>query len=920
MNTDTHHSTKELTPRQQAAHRREAASRLRFAAAHDQAAVLAALGTAPEGLSKTQVAAARGKYGDNRLTHGRKESAFIRLLQAFASPFTAILFLLAAVSIVTDILWAGPGEANPVTVLIIVSMVMLSGVLRFVQETRSGSAAEKLLGMIHTTTRVERRETGPEEIPLADVVVGDIVHLSAGDMLPADALILKAKDLFVSQAALTGESEPVEKTAGETKAGPAESAEEAQADAPVSLADCPHLAFMGSNVVSGTALAVAVVTGNDTLFGEMARSLHAKPVKTSFEQGINTVSWVLIRFMLIMVPVVFLLNGVTKHNWTEAFLFAISVAVGLTPQMLPMIVTTCLAKGALSMAGKKTIIKKLDAIQNLGSMDILCTDKTGTLTQDKVVLQRHFNIQGEEDVRVLRHAFLNSYFQTGLKNLMDIAVIARTHEEEASEPTLQGLTARYKKVDEVPFDFERRRMSVVVEEANGETQIITKGAVEEMLSICAYAEYRGRVEPISGEIRRVILDKAERLNGSGMRVIGLAHKTTHAPAGAFSKADECDMVFMGYLAFLDPPKDSAAKAVMALKAAGVAVKVLTGDNDKVTRAICKHIGLDVNTILLGPDIAAMDDDALAGAAEAVAVFAKLAPQQKARIIAALRRKGHSVGYMGDGINDTAAMKAADVAISVDTAVDIAKESSSIILLEKSLMVLESGIIEGRKTYANMIKYIKITASSNFGNVFSVLAASAFLPFMPMLSLQLILLNLIYDLSCTSIPWDNVDKEYVNAPRKWNSSNLGRFMVWMGPTSSIFDMTTFCFLYFVICPAAVDGLLFHQITDPSARAHAIALFQTGWFIESMWTQTLVIHMLRTPKIPFLQSRASFQVIAMTVTGITALSVLPFTAPGRAMGLTALPAAYFHWLAITILAYMLLATLVKHCFIRRYGELL
>jgi len=900
-------AAKEITPQQQATHRTEAVSRLRFAAVYDQAAVLASLGTTPQGLDTAGVLAARNTYGDNKLTRGKKDGLPERIIKAFFSPFTAILFILAAVSTCTDIIWAAPGEANPVTVIIIMIMVMMSGLLRFVQETRSGNAAEKLLGMIRTTTKVERLDAGTEEIALGDVVVGDIVHLAAGDMIPADMRILHAKDLFISQSALTGESEPVEKLAAEV-----------EENSTLPLPDCRNLVFMGSNVVIGTAIAVVVVTGDDTLFGEMAQSLHAKPAKTAFEKGVNAVSWVLIRFMLIMVPVVFFLNGLTKGAWMEAFLFAISVAVGLTPEMLPMIVTTCLAKGAVSMSGKKTIIKKLDAIQNLGSMNILCTDKTGTLTQDRVVLMCHYNIRGDEDAHVLRYAFLNSYFQTGLKNLMDIAIINRAREEE--DPTLRELTALYKKVDEVPFDFERRRMSVVVADEGGNTRMITKGAIEEMLSVCAYAEYQGKVEPITEEVKRFILNKVAELNDSGMRVIGLARKDEHAPAGVFSKADENGMVLMGYLAFLDPPKDSAADAIRALNTNGVAVKVLTGDNDKVTRSICRHIGIDVSTILLGSDIDALDDDALAVAAGSVSVFAKLAPRQKERIITALRKSGHSVGYMGDGINDTAAMKAADVAISVDTAVDIAKEASSVILLEKSLMVLESGLVEGRKTYANMIKYIKITAGSNFGNVFSVLVASAFLPFMPMLSLQLILLNLVYDLSCTSLPWDNVDTDYLNSPRRWNAGNLGRFMVWFGPTSSIFDMATFYLLYYVICPAASGGLLFHQITDPAMQAHYVALFQTGWFVESIWTQTLIIHLLRTPKFAFVQSRASFQVMVMTFMGMAVLTALPFTALGGMIGLAPLPASYFVWLICIVLAYMLLTTVVKHLFIRRYGELL
>ena len=889
---------------------KSASTRLRFATSHDADEVLENLATSLQGLNEEWVDISREQYGSNKLTHGKKDTLSGRLVRSFVNPFTLVLFVLAAVSTCTDIIWAKPEDVNPATVIIITTMVLISGVLRFIQEARSGKAAEKLLTMIKTTAKIERAEVGAEEIPLEEIVVGDIVHISAGDMIPADMRIIRAKDLFVSQSSLTGESEPVEKFFDL----------DANYNENTPLVECRNLAFMGTNVVSGSAVGVVVATGDATLFGDVAKNLRNKPVKTMFEKGVNSVSWVLIRFMLIMVPVVFFVNGMTKGNWMEAFMFAISIAVGLTPEMLPMIVTTSLAKGAMAMSRKKTIIKNLNAIQNLGSIDILCTDKTGTLTQDKVVLQYHFDVQGNQDVRVLRHAFLNSYYQTGLKNLMDIAIISRTHEEEEEDTQLVGLATRYVKVDEVPWDFERRRMSVVVEDQGGKTQMITKGAVEEMLSVCSFAEYDGKTVPITEEIKSYILEKVEELNESGMRVVAVAQKAGHSPVGAFSKNDEADMVLMGYLAFLDPPKDSAEEAIEALKRNGISVKVLTGDNDKVTRSVCKHIGLDAETILLGSDIEKMDDKELSVVAEEVSVFAKLSPQQKARIVSVLRNNGHSVGYMGDGINDTTAMKVADVGISVDTAVDIAKESSSVILLEKDLMVLENGIMAGRKTYANMIKYIKMTASSNFGNMFSVLVASAFLPFMPMLSLHLILLNLIYDISCTSIPWDNVDSEFVRNPRKWDASALGKFMIWIGPTSSVFDITTYLLLYFVICPAATGGVLFHHLTDPGAQTLYVTLFQSGWFVESMWTQALVIHMLRTPKLPFIQSRASFSVFAMTFAGIAVVTAIPFTSIGRSMGFSALPWEYFGWLAVTVFAYMVLVTVVKHLFVRRYGELL
>ena len=884
----------------------EVNDRLTFAAASKTDILLDKLGTAQEGLNDALVEASREKYGDNKVTHGKKKSLLHRICTAFINPFTAILIGLAAVSAFTDIILAEPGDADPMTVMIIMTMVMISGVLRLVQETRSGNSAESLLKMIKTTICVQRQEAGKEEIPLEDAVVGDIVHLAAGDMIPADMRILHAKDLFVSQSALTGESEAVEKFPDSAR------------DGYDTVTECPNLAFMGTNVISGSAIGVVVATGDDTIFGSLAKNVSEESVQTSFEKGVNSVSWLLIRFMLVMVPVVLFINGFTKGDWMEAVLFALSIAVGLTPEMLPMIVTTCLAKGAVAMSKEKTIIKNLNSIQNIGSIDILCTDKTGTLTQDKVVLEYHLNIHGQEDARVLRHAFLNSYYQTGLKNLMDIAIIERTQQEQDVVEELCGLTDRFTKVDEIPFDFERRRMSVVVK--NGKTQMITKGAVEEMLSICSFAEYEGKVLPLTDDIRAYILKKVDELNEDGMRVIAVAQKTNPSPVGAFSVADESEMVLMGYLAFLDPPKESTAAAVKALNAHGVDVKILTGDNDKVTRCVCRQVGIPVDRILLGSDLDHMTDEVLGKAAEKVSVFAKLSPQQKARVITALRNNGHGVGYMGDGINDAAAMKASDVGISVDTAVDIAKESADVILLEKDLMVLEKGIIEGRITYANMIKYIKMTASSNFGNMFSVLAASAFLPFMPMMPIHLILLNLIYDLSCTAIPWDNVDKEFLAVPRKWDASSIGKFMVWIGPTSSVFDVTTYLLMYFIICPAMSGGQLFHQLTDPAMQAYYIAVFQAGWFVESMWSQTLVIHMIRTPKIPFIQSRASLPVTLLTFTGIAVLTIIPFTGLGVSIGLAALPPVYFSWLALTILLYMVLVTIFKKLFVRRYGELL
>ena len=870
-----------------------------WASAHPEAEVMKIYGTPEGGFSPEQAEEQREAYGENVLTYGKKEPAVKRLFDAFVNPFSVVLMALAAISVFTDIVFAEAGEKNYITVSIITVMILISGILRFVQETRSGNVAERLSGMIHTTACV-LRDGVREEIPMEEIVAGDVVFLSAGDMIPADLRILEAKDLFVSQSALTGESEPVEKYGSPAARRSA-------------LMDVENLAFMGSNVISGSARAAVISVGNDTVIGAMAKKLNEKAPKTTFEKGVNAVSWILIRFMLIMVPVVLFVNGFTKGSWMQAVLFAISVAVGLTPEMLPMIVTTSLAKGAVAMSKKKVVIKSLNAIQNLGSIDILCTDKTGTLTQDKVVLEYHLNVDGEEDDRVLRHAFLNSYFQTGLKNLIDVAVISRQEELEA-DPLIQ----KYTKVDEIPFDFERRRMSVVVKDREGKTQLVTKGAVEEMLKCCAFAECGGVIRPLTDQVRQLVLGKSDELNETGMRVIAVAQKTNPSPIGQFSVQDEADMVLIGFLAFLDPPKETSHAAVRALQEYGVTIKVLTGDNEKVTGAVCAQVGLDAGKILLGSDLERLSDGELAAQAEKVSVFAKLSPSQKARIVRVLRESGHSVGYMGDGINDAEAMKASDVGISVDTAVDIAKESASVVLLEKDLMVLEQGVTEGRKTYANMIKYIKMTASSNFGNMFSVLAASAFLPFLPMASLHLILLNLVYDISCTAISWDHVDEEYLKIPRKWDASGIGRFMLWTGPVSSVFDIITYLLMYFVICPACTGGQVFSGMMDPAGQVLYEALFQTGWFVESMWSQTLVIHMIRTAKIPFVQSRASLPVTLLSLAGIGIVTLIPFTPLSRGLGLTALPPVYFVWLAVIVAGYMAVTTIMKKVYIHRYGE--
>jgi Mg2+-importing ATPase len=875
------------------------AEKLFEASGQDAEAVLHEMGVSRHGFSSLEAANRLESFGMNIISHEKPDSLPKRLLKAFVNPFTVVLFILALVSLFTDVIFSN--DKNPRSVILICSMVLLSGMLRFVQESRSNKAAEKLKALVHTTAMVERGEKGTIEIPLSNIVPGDIVHISAGDLIPADIRLVESKDLFINQSTLTGESEPVEKF--HTASGQRYS----------TLTDLPNIAFMGSYAVSGTAVAVVLTTGDMTCFGSMARAITGKHVVTSFDKGINEVSWVLVRFIIFMVPVVFFINGFTKGNWLEAFLFALSVAVGITPEMLPMIVTTNLAKGAVAMARKKTVVKHLDAMQNFGAMDILCTDKTGTITQNRVVLEYHWNVYMEDDKRVLRHAFLNSHYQTGLRNLMDVAILAHSEEEG-----FEALMQKFVKVDEIPFDFNRRRMSVVIRDnTTGKTQMITKGAVEEMLSVCSFAEYEGQHEPLSEELLVKIHDTVDKMNSQGMRVIAVAQKDDPPATGEFSVKDENGMVLMGYLAFLDPPKDTAASAIKSLNEDGLVVKVLTGDNEAIARCICRQVGMETDKILLGSDIDSMDDAALQQQAAEINIYAKLTPQQKARIVRVLRSSDHTVGFMGDGINDAAAMREADVAISVDSAVDIAKESADIILLEKDLKVLGEGVIEGRKTFGNIIKYIKMTASSNFGNMFSVVTASAFLPFLPMLPIQILVLNFIYDISCTAIPWDHMDPEYTMKPRKWDASSIGRFMVWIGPTSSVFDVTTYIIMFFIICPAVCGG----PFGAPGVnQVLFISLFNAGWFVESLWSQTLVIHMIRTPKIPFLQSRAAAPLLFLTTVSIAVGTLIPYTSFGKAIGMSGMPAMYFPWLIGMILCYMALATFLKTMYIRRYSELL
>ncbi|MDY7579874.1 magnesium-translocating P-type ATPase [Herbaspirillum sp. RTI4] len=860
--------------------------------------LLKKLNTRLDGLTEAEADAIRAQFGPNEVEHEKPQPWWMHLWQCYKNPFNLLLTLLAFVSYYTDDMKAAT---------VIGSMVAISTMMRFVQEARSNTAADKLKEMVSNTATVMRHDVladiaeeaqryfditlhpkGAKRIELAikKLVPGDIVQLSAGDMIPADLRLLSAKDLFISQAAMTGESLPVEKFVVQRSI---------EAGSPLEL---DNLCFMGTNVVSGSASAVVVTTGKNTYFGALAEKVTATDrTPTAFQSGVNKVSWLLIRFMLVMSPIVFMLNGFTKGDWVEAFLFALSVAVGLTPEMLPMIVTSTLAKGAVALSRKKVIVKRLDAIQNFGAMDILCTDKTGTLTQDRIFLERHTGILGEASDEVLQYAYLNSYYQTGLKNLLDVAVL--DHAELQRE---MSIASAYRKVDEIPFDFQRRRMSVVVSEREDHHELICKGAVEEILDICTHAKRDGEIVPMSAELLAEIKETTAGLNAEGLRVVAVAAKDLPPTKEVYSLADESDLVLIGYIAFLDPPKESTEPALTALREHGITVKILTGDNELVTAKICREVGLEVKGMLLGSQVEKMSDAELSVAVDVTTVFAKLSPTHKERIVRVLHDKGHVVGFMGDGINDAPALRAADIGISVDTAVDIAKEAADIILLEKSLMVLEAGVLEGRKTFANMLKYIKMTASSNFGNVFSVLVASAFLPFLPMLPLHLLVQNLLYDVSQTSIPFDNVDKEFLEKPQRWNPTEIGRFMVFFGPISSIFDISTFALMWFVFGANSPE----HQ-----------TLFQSGWFIEGLLSQTLIVHMIRTRRIPFFQSRASWPLMIMTMIIMVIGIAIPMTALSHYFKLQAMPLAYFPWLILILISYAALTQGMKGWYARKYG---
>jgi P-type Mg2+ transporter len=851
--------------------------------------VLHLFDTSLEGLNEAEAKRRLNKSGLNEIAREKAIAWYIQLLKTVTNPLSLLLIVLAIVSLLT-------GSAT--AALIITIMVIFGGLLRFSQEFQSNKAAEKLREMVSATATVSRKDaikdaapkkekgiTAGKKIAVKLLVPGDIIFLSAGDMIPADVRLIAANDLFLSQSTLTGESLPAEKHV------------DLPDDKEKNPLELVNLCFMGTAVVSGSGTAVVAETGSHTYLASLAKTVSGRRVRTSFDKGVNGVTMLLLRFMLIMAPLVFLINGIFKHNWVEAFTFGLSVAVGLAPEMLPVIVTANLAKGAIAMSQKKVIVKNIDAIQDFGSMNILCTDKTGTLTQDKIVLQRHLDPYGQESVDVLKYAYLNSFYQTGLKNLLDVAVLNHSQELEALD-----IEKNYQKFDEIPFDFVRRRMSVVVEERGKQHVLICKGAVEEVLKVCTQLKVNNKVLPMDESVHTRVADLQQKLNSDGLRVIAVAYKVMPPEQAHYAVADESDLVLLGNIAFLDPPKESAAQAIKALKRNGVEVKILTGDNDIITRKICKDVSLPVQNVLLGSDIESLSDEELAKVAVTTTIFAKFSPTQKAKVIQVLRQKGSIVGYMGDGINDAAALREADVGISVDTAADIAKESADIILLEKNLLVLESGVVVGRQTFANIIKYIRMSTSSNFGNMFSVLGASAILPFLPMQPVQILINNLLYDFSQTGIPFDHVDQEDLIKPPKWKIDNIRRFMIFIGPISSIFDYATYALMWFVFGATSVDNQ---------------ALFQTGWFVESLMTQTLIVHVIRTAKIPFFQSWASLPMLLITATVMGVGMYLPFSPISSSLGFVPLPAVYFLWLAGILTCYCVLTQFVKTWFIKKYG---
>ena len=857
-----------------------------------------------EGLSQSQVELMRDKYGINSFSQRRNDTMLRLLRRAFINPFNIILLVLGIISLATDVVLVSNFARNATTAVIIFSMILISGTIRLVQELRAKNASKQLNRLIHESITV-RRAGEVKEIPAEELVVGDIVLLAAGDRVPADLRLTKVSDLYLSQAAITGESAILEKNAQALSYSNSES-----------LTQLENLAFMATTVISGKGEGIVLAVGKDTLYGSFTK--EDPDEKQSFQKGANSIAWVMLRFIAVLIPVVFILLKITGGKWLESFAFALSVAVGLMPEMLPMVITSCLARGSLGMSKKQTIIKDINAMQGFGSMDVLCMDKTGTLTNESILLEYYMDVLGNESGQVLDLAFLNSAYHSGVCNPIDNAILA-CQTMPGHEQHFADLLTQYQKEDEIPFDYSRKFVSTLVTDKNGDCQLIMKGNISQIVSRCSHVEFRGEILPMEKDRMSSVDSVVDEMLQDGMKVIAVAQKKIEKQ-DQIMPADENNMILMGYLAFFDAPKKTAKTSVEALKRLKVIPKILTGDQVDVAVSICRRVGIPSEITLTGAELDQMTDDELSKIVEKIHVFAELTPGQKVRIVAALRQNGHTVGYLGDGINDIPALCESNVGISVDTAVDAAKDAADVVLLQKDLGVLEQGILEGRKTFTNMLKYIKITASSNFGNIFSIVCASAFLPFLPMTSLQILLLNLLYDILCIILPWDNVDEEETISPRDWSGKTLGRFMLFFGPISSLFDIVTFLFLYYILCPVLCGGVTYLNIVDPVMQSQYVALFQTGWFLESMWTQVLILHFLRTRKVPFVQSSPSIPVVCTTLAGIIAFTALTFTKSAGIIGLTKLPIRYFLFLFIVVVLYMLLTTIVKNVYQKKYHELI
>ena len=861
------------------------------------------LGAAPEGLDRKQVEVLRDRYGENRFGAPKGDTLGRRFCRAFLNPFNVILLVLGVISLVTDVYFAADFSKNASTAIIIFTMVLISGTIRLVQELRAQNAARQLDRLVRERVTV-RRAGALLEIPAEELVTGDIVLLTAGDRIPADIRLTRATDLYISQAAITGESAIVEKTGRTLRHG-----------IPQALIQMENLVFMATTVISGRGEGIVLAVGKHTLYGSFAKPENGE--KNAFQRGANSIAFVLLRFIAVLIPAVFVLLGITGGKWLESFAFALSVAVGLIPEMLPMVITACLARGSLSMSRKQTIIKNIDAMQGFGSMDVLCMDKTGTLTNESILLEYYMDVLGNESGETLDLAFLNSCFHSGVRNPMDNAIRACQTMPGRQSHFLE-LLEQYEKLDEIPFDYGRKVVSTLVKDQTGEHILIMKGNIPQVVRRCRFVSFRGQLHPME-ETNESVSSVVDEMLRDGMKVIAVARKAM-GDQTQISIDDEENLVLVGYLAFFDAPKKTAKESVAALKRLKVTPKIMTGDQADVAASICRRVGIQAEPLLTGEALDAMTDEELGRAVEKAHVFAELTPGQKVRLVAALEQNGHTVGFLGDGVNDIPALCQANVGISVDTAVDAAKDAADVVLLQKDLGALEQGILEGRKTFTNMLKYIKITASSNFGNILSIVCAGAFLPFLPMTALQLLLLNLLYDVLCIVLPWDNVDREETLSPRDWSGKTLGRFMLSFGPISSLFDIATFLFLYYVLCPMLCGGMTYLYLTDPALRLQYVALFQTGWFLESMWTQVLILHFLRTRKIPFVQSRPSAPVMCITLGGIAAFTGITFTRAAALFGLTELPHRYFGFLLLAALLYMLLTTVVKVFYQKKYHELI